>query len=493
MSSISNNSSSSEADIIANHDINDVVPHPSVVDVVSSPTNAMPSLPSISRVKIFIEDQRNLAPEHVSQYIWMLGRGVHDEIPEDFDISSSVGTLKKALDLGVLKKKKIVISKKILLQELMRRQEGKKLNANNKKAEELFRMLHDGPSLDDADMVFIKDKISEYLDQIRKGIEEIESKRKESGGRIEMTDRLRYVCAIDYCGDIREAYMKSQDTLSRQALDARNSSAAAPDYHDLIVNKFNDSSWVPKTLKNPDLHSFFSEEIECVKREFYSMSREKSKMLLLDMKHKLNDICKRYERSGNGAGQLDSDVEDNEMENALSFGRFNSVIARLKGGDDRQSFLLHEPVDLLYWWDVLDRHNLIHFTTAQLRGDIGVTAESSPFTTSYGSRDSDDMNSNAGSNRKRSKTASKDNEDIISSAVSQVSMSIRKMSEQNIMVHIDQMRKEKWRIEGEWRRERKNRDEYDSDTDGQYYKRRIEEIDKSIQDKELYLDKLYFS
>lgn len=71
--------------------------------------------------------------------MWMVARGIHkDMIPREYE-TSSVGVIKKALELvGVLKKKTISISKKLLLQELKRRQKGKILNANNKKNEDLF-------------------------------------------------------------------------------------------------------------------------------------------------------------------------------------------------------------------------------------------------------------------------------------------------------------------------------------------------------------------
>jgi len=69
--------------------------------------------------------------------MWMVARGIHKDIPRDYEISS-VGVIKKALELGVLKKKTISISKKLLLQEFKRRHKGKILNANNKKNEDLF-------------------------------------------------------------------------------------------------------------------------------------------------------------------------------------------------------------------------------------------------------------------------------------------------------------------------------------------------------------------
>jgi hypothetical protein len=41
---------------------------------------------------------------------------------------------------------------------------------------------------------------------------------------------------------MREAYLNSQNVLLRQELDARNTTAAQRDFHDLIVEKFNDTN-----------------------------------------------------------------------------------------------------------------------------------------------------------------------------------------------------------------------------------------------------------
>ena len=70
----------------------------------------------LNSVRIYVEDQRNVDPEKVMPYMFMLGRGVHNEIPKEIDISS-VEILKKALELKVLRKKAIILSKLMLIQE----------------------------------------------------------------------------------------------------------------------------------------------------------------------------------------------------------------------------------------------------------------------------------------------------------------------------------------------------------------------------------------
>jgi hypothetical protein len=332
-------------------------------------------------VRSFVEDQRNVDPDKVMPYIFMLARGVHDAIPREVDISG-VDCLKKGLEQKVLKKRAITLTKPLLCLELKRRDDKVKPNMNNKKVEDLFAMISE-KDLEDSDKEYVKEMTSGFISDITKAIDESNAKKSDTGGRIEMTDRLRWIMAIDLFGDIRIAYMGLQEVLNREQLDARNTASAQGDFHDLVVAKVNDDSWVPETMAIPDLHSTFAEPISCPKRDNYNLTRERSKNLLMEFKHKLNEICKRYDQSGNGSGQLDSDGEEvDERTDERDFGRVNLELAKQKGGDDRQAFIQHEPVDLLYYWDVMDCHDLIHFTTAQLRGSNAVSSESRPALTS---------------------------------------------------------------------------------------------------------------
>jgi hypothetical protein len=74
--------------------------------------------------------------------------------------------LKKALDLKVLKKKAIVLTKPMLIHKLKRRNPTLKLNANNKKGDDLFHML-DKNDLNEDDKEFIIATISRYLRRVR--------------------------------------------------------------------------------------------------------------------------------------------------------------------------------------------------------------------------------------------------------------------------------------------------------------------------------------
>ena len=133
------------------------------------------------------------------------------------------------------------------------------------------------------------------------------------------------------------------------------------------------------TTPNSDLHSFFSSPIPCKKKENgLHLPKKNQKSCCWITNTNLNEICKRHELSGNGNGQLDSNGEEHTNVDMRQFGRVNLELANLKGGDDRQNFLKHESIDLLYFWDdIMDRNDLINFTTVQLRGPNSASSSNS--------------------------------------------------------------------------------------------------------------------
>ncbi len=57
---------------------------------------------------------------------------------------------------------------------------------------------------------------------------------------------------------------------------------------------------------------------------------------------------------------------------------FDEERAMRKSGDDRAAFLRFEGSELLYWWHVLDKYELIQFTAALLSDHSGVSSNRTP-------------------------------------------------------------------------------------------------------------------
>jgi hypothetical protein len=133
-------------------------------------------------IRLFFQNQNKLEDaEKLMLYLFMLVRGTHEDVPNMVDLTE-VEPFKKALELNVLNKKPISMSKQIVIQELKRRKAFKKLkNVNSKKIEELFEMLNE-TVLADVDKQFVKESVTEYLNEIHTAVKEAEDRKRTSGG-----------------------------------------------------------------------------------------------------------------------------------------------------------------------------------------------------------------------------------------------------------------------------------------------------------------------
>ena len=97
-------------------------------------------------------------------------------------------------------------------------------------------------------------------------------------------------------------------------------------------------------------------------------------------------MIQRYEASGNGAGQLDEDMQLGESdvdtsaggneEYHKSWGHYNPELAATKGGDDRRSFLqAGDTANILYWWHVLDALDLVKMTCVKFNEKFAASSD----------------------------------------------------------------------------------------------------------------------
>ena len=179
--------------------------------------------------------------------------------------------------------------------------------------------------------------------------------------------------------EIKQSYLESQSWGDRQAIDARNSEERDPTFWERAVAKFNDESWLATTEAIPDLHSDYIRSKEIHKSDF-DLTIEKAKKLISEFCPKLSRIIDKYEQSGNGSNMNDSGNEDDKTIHAghPKWGKYNTERAARKNGDDRASFLNGESPCLLYWWHVLDQHDLLNFTRVELSDLNAASSDSIP-------------------------------------------------------------------------------------------------------------------
>lgn len=295
-------------------------------------------------------------------------------------------------------KTKFILSKRDIADEIIRRVPTKKPNPNNKTVEKLMRMLAETPLTDEDDISFIKQEAKRYRLIINNALG-IQEEDVETGcARQTDIDRLRFIILLGE-DNIMESYLRSQDDTDRIATDYRNSVERESDWMDLIVEAFNDPDVEATTTIIANLHPKFREHIDCPKGA-YTLDRKKAAKMMMDRRGHLRDIVRRYNKSGNGSDMAlfdeDSEGEDEIVENEDTYGRFNKERARRRAsrrkddngrvrndlkivdGDDRGSFLLHHPYDLLYWWNEMDRLNLLFFTMNKMDDDNSASSGKTP-------------------------------------------------------------------------------------------------------------------
>ena len=191
-------------------------------------------------VQDHLEDQTKVDPSKQKQYLLMLARGLKDSsVKGEVDLSK-VDPFLTALQHNVIKKSNINLSKQLLADEIQRRAPERKLDIKNNSVSKLFAILQEYPLEDPVDISFVLRETKAFIDTIKKATKDkIDCKAQansSSGERQLPSDRLCYILAIVHFPEIREAYEKSQNTKTRQELDAaRSVEVACLDFHDLIL------------------------------------------------------------------------------------------------------------------------------------------------------------------------------------------------------------------------------------------------------------------
>ncbi|KAG7340535.1 hypothetical protein IV203_024078 [Nitzschia inconspicua] len=184
--------------------------------------------------------------------------------------------------------------------------------------------------------------------------------------RITIDDRLRLIEA--FLSDKAKGKLTStQQCLTRQELDARNSDLAVEDYFETVSQVFNDESWTPTTESLPDLHPDLADARDLPLKE-YRTTRAKVKEKYNEMRHYLHAIVLNWEQSGNGGQQRSDDAED--------WGTFDPLL--VVDGDDRKNFLPSGEANmyyLLYYWHKLEKEGYLQFTLAKLAEGIRASAD----------------------------------------------------------------------------------------------------------------------
>ena len=164
--------------------------------------------------------------------------------------------------------------------------------------------------------------------------------------------------------DVKEAFLRRHDSWERDALDARRSPFRPKSWLEKIADKFNCEDFSPHSEVHPTLHDDFLEPIDLGLVHCPGpVTIEQVKAWIGDRKAKLVLFIDRWERSGNGEGQ--------RMEGDANYGHMDQMNFQ---ADNRSSFLKNDRSSLLYYWEMLDKYDILQETVSILPRDLGVSS-----------------------------------------------------------------------------------------------------------------------
>jgi len=274
----------------------------------------------------------------------------------------------------------------MLVREVLRRckaspSQKKPVRCSNWAGKKLVEWLSKNPVTAPLDVDWLKRTESAMYDAcLRAAAEKKKLQGQTQGDKMaSWTDDLPYLwmycCAVH--DDVRETLVRSQDVLDRAQLDARNSVVAPPAFYEALKDKYNDESFIPTTRKLPDLYETFASPIVLPLDEMPGpVTTDFIKKKWNDSKMKLTKVIDRWERSGNGFGQLDDDASEQDANEPATFGHVTA--GRLLAGDNRSEFVwphLQEGFHLLYLWNEADKLDILQYCIVALSDVVAATGE----------------------------------------------------------------------------------------------------------------------
>jgi hypothetical protein len=197
------------------------------------------------------------------------------------------------------------------------------------------------------------------------------------------------------CDDVKAAFRRSGDVMSRQQLDARNSEARPPTAFELMAARWNDPSFNPMARPS-DCHIDFIDQTDCSYRTVSSLAKAtalKVKDYFVSFRLSLLRIIRKWEQSGQGDGghrgeEDDQERSDDSERQGEETRRFGALMERPAAAlESRASFLQGRPSYLLYFWELADEHQILQTAMNRFDEDSGASdASSTPSVVSQGAR-----------------------------------------------------------------------------------------------------------
>ena len=250
-----------------------------------------------------------------------------------------------------------------------------KPRSKNWTIEKCQQWLDENPITNHDEIEYLQEKIKEHKEiqeEANKArLSEIEALEKNWVGKFPY---LRLIhCLVDD-DTIKHAYLRRNDIDdSRISLDNRNSDTRGQTVFDLLADRWNDPLFEPETEALPDLHPDFSfSEILTfdLVADMAKATPQRVKDKLQSLNVALTRVINMWERSGQGdGGRVDDGDDECEDIECREFGHpdFSVLQDRNHGAlSCRSAFVPNNQSYLLYFWELMDKHDLLRSSFQKL-------------------------------------------------------------------------------------------------------------------------------
>ena len=240
----------------------------------------------------------------------------------------------------------------------------------------LLKWLDDNPVTDTIDVEFLKDTVCVRRAAAERNAkaraEAKESDEKSGGAWYGPIPMLRLIMALVDSDEIRHAYMKRNDISNeRIVLDNQKSvEKRARTVWELVADKWNDIKFEPETEVFEELHSEYSRPIKIPHHKVALLSLatpDKVQEKISTMNVLLQRLIRNWECSGQGDGGIDV-INDCDK---LVDHEFGQITNRSRGAlHTRAAFLGTNQPYLLYFWEMLNKYQLLSTSFSELSSKI---------------------------------------------------------------------------------------------------------------------------
>lgn len=262
--------------------------------------------------------------------------------------------------------------------------------------------LESNPLQDANDLLFVKNMVNQLRNVALSTIADEEASTTAGDTLVAKKWRgsapyMRLImCLVE--DDVKAAYLRHADVMSREELDGRNSDIRPPSAFELLANRWNDEAFHPIAPAST-CHEHFMNATDCsfdTVSDYLPATPQKVKDCLASFRTDLTRIISNWERSGQGDGGHQEESDDdrepdtsppaNNVVATVPFGALYRRTARALS--TRADFLRNRPSYLLYFWDMVDQHQLLQTSMQRFSEDSGASDASSTRTDITASADS---------------------------------------------------------------------------------------------------------